>query len=133
MKMTWVAVLCVLGILFVSCTPAMERIMRVAPATTTVVASLTEFTIILKPDTVAAGDVAIAVNNEGRTAHALVLVRETSSGERTEYATRVLPPGGSETLRIPDLPAGRYAVYCPVDRHAERGMVATLTVTETTR
>jgi hypothetical protein len=64
-----------------------------------------------------AGLVAIRVKNEGQTEHALEV-----EGPRGTSRTGALPPGGAATLTVDLSRPGRYAMYCPLDRHRERGM-----------
>jgi plastocyanin len=64
-----------------------------------------------------AGVVAIRVKNEGQTEHALEV-----DGPKGTSRTGALPPGGAATLRVDLSRPGRYAMYCPLDRHRERGM-----------
>jgi plastocyanin len=67
--------------------------------------------------------VEVHVSNDGRRRHALAL-RGPAGVARTE----VLAPGGQAVLRIQLARPGRYRWWCPVDRHARRGMRGTVVV-----
>ena len=73
--------------------------------------------------TAAAGDVTLAVTNNGDVEHNLIL-------RGTDLRTPVLGPGGTTELVLPDLAAGTYELFCDVPGHEEAGMVNTLTVSE---
>ncbi|MGH2757797.1 MAG: multicopper oxidase domain-containing protein, partial [Actinomycetota bacterium] len=67
-----------------------------------------------------AGAVTFAVTNDGATEHNFSI--------EGHGATEMIPPGGSATLRVPDLEAGEYKAICEVAGHAEGGMTATVVV-----
>jgi plastocyanin len=77
---------------------------------------LTEFTIEM-PRTITPGQVTFSVTNAGTMEHNFEVEGE---GLEKSFETK-LKPGETRNLQI-DLPAGTYAVYCPVDDHQERGM-----------
>lgn len=66
------------------------------------------------------GPVTFAVTNTGATEHNFAIEGVS--------ATAMIPPGGSETLAVPDLRAGTYTFVCEVAGHAGGGMTGTLTV-----
>ena len=84
--------------------------------------NLFQYGISLDPPTVRAGQVTLKVTNTGTIPHALAIV-----GMGRQTAT--LQPGESVTL-ILNLKPGTYTLYCPLDNHRQRGMEATLTVTQ---
>lgn len=86
----------------------------------TVDVSLFEWGIAAQPNEIPAGTVAFVARNDGTMTHALAIV---GLNRRTPN----LSPGGSATL-IVNLGPGIYTLFCPVDRHSERGMVTTITV-----
>lgn len=92
---------------------------------TTVKASLVEYAITLDRTSVPAGDVDIVVTNNGKMPHSLTVMGRGVNASLPQE----LQPGQTATLRITGIKPGRYAVYCPVDNHAQRGMRAMLTVT----
>ncbi len=84
--------------------------------------SLKEFSIsgqLMVP----AGDVKLAVSNDGSQEHNLVV---TETGDSTAN----LAAGASEELSLGDIEVGSYEVYCSIPGHKDAGMVAQLTVTE---
>ncbi len=86
--------------------------------------SESEFKITPKTDSVAAtGSVAITVHNTGKVIHALAV--QTPSGI---VKTSAIQPGATATLTVSLTKAGSYRLYCPIDHHAQLGMVARLTV-----
>jgi uncharacterized cupredoxin-like copper-binding protein len=93
---------------------------------TTVTASLSEWTVTLSADTVPHGTVSFEVRNTGTEDHALEV-----EGEGQEWKTGPIKPGESATLSVA-LPAGTYDVYCPLasggEAHADRGMKTSVTV-----
>ena len=93
---------------------------RAVPPDRQVPLSLTESDFALSPASPRlprAGVVAIKVKNEGQTEHALEV-----HGPRGKSRTEALPPGGTATLVVDLSKPGRYAMYCPLDHHRERGM-----------
>lgn len=93
-----------------------------APAPAAVTISETEFKLDPSKPRLAEGPVTIRVKNDGTTQHALVL--EAPGGE---VRTPTLEPGRSTSFR-PNLPAGTYTIYCPIDGHRAKGMAGRLTV-----
>jgi len=86
--------------------------------------TLSEWTVRLSVQTIAAGPVRFAVTNDGSIPHAFEI-----EGPGIERETRQIPPGDSATLAL-TLRAGAYEVYCPVGAgsHKKLGMVARLVV-----
>jgi uncharacterized cupredoxin-like copper-binding protein len=86
--------------------------------------SESEFKIAPKADSVpATGTVTITVHNNGKVIHALAV--QTPSGV---VKTPPIQPGSSATLTVNLTKAGSYRLFCPIDHHAQLGMVGTLTV-----
>jgi len=92
-------------------------------ATSTVMASLKEFSISLD-GTATAGPVTIHAMNEGSSAHNLTLVGDSSK------TTGDISPGASAVLDLGDLKAGTYELICTIPGHESSGMKATLTVAD---
>jgi hypothetical protein len=86
--------------------------------------TLSEWTVRLSVQAVAAGPVQFAVTNDGSIPHAFEI-----EGQGIERETRQIQPGDSATLVL-TLRAGTYEVYCPVGEgsHKKLGMVARLVV-----
>ncbi len=86
--------------------------------------TLSEWTVRLSTQAVAAGPVSFAVTNTGSIPHAFEI-----EGRGIERETRQIQPGDSATLAL-TLRAGTYEVYCPVGEgsHKKLGMVARLVV-----
>ena len=86
--------------------------------------TLSEWTVRLSVQAVAAGPVQFAVTNGGSIPHAFEI-----EGKGIERETRQIQPGDSATLAL-TLRAGTYEVYCPVGEgsHKKLGMVARLVV-----
>jgi plastocyanin len=84
--------------------------------------SETEFALDPADPTVAAGEVTIAVTNDGATLHNLEV-----EGNGVEEITDDLDPGQSDDLAL-DLEAGTYRIYCAIGDHAAQGMEGELTV-----
>jgi cupredoxin-like protein len=86
--------------------------------------TLSEWTVRLSVQAVAAGPVQFAVANNGSIPHAFEI-----EGQGIERETRQIQPGDSATLVL-TLRAGTYEVYCPVGEgsHKKLGMVARLVV-----
>ena len=86
--------------------------------------TLSEWTVRLSTQTVAAGPVRFAVTNDGSIPHAFEI-----EGQGIERETRQIQPGDSATLVL-TLRAGTYEVYCPVGEgsHKKLGMMARLAV-----
>ena len=83
--------------------------------------SLTEFAIT--PDTInaPAGDITLAVTNDGGQVHNLQVVE-------LDQITPDLNGGGSAALELTDVAEGTYEVICAIPGHAEAGMTGTLVV-----
>jgi hypothetical protein len=86
--------------------------------------TLSEWTVRLSVQAVAAGPVRFAVTNGGSIPHAFEI-----EGQGIERETRQIQPGDSASLAL-TLRAGTYEVYCPVGEgsHKKLGMVARLVV-----
>lgn len=86
--------------------------------------TLSEWTVRLSVQAVAAGPVRFAVTNDGSIPHAFEI-----EGQGIERETRQILPGDSATLAL-TLRAGAYEVYCPVGQgsHKKLGMVTRLVV-----
>jgi plastocyanin len=69
-----------------------------------------------------AGDLTIALTNDGESPHAIEI-----EGGGVEEASDTINAGDSTDLTV-SLEDGTYEIYCPVGDHRERGMVGTLTV-----
>ncbi len=83
---------------------------------------LTDFRIEME-SRVMPGAVQFEITNAGDLPHSFHI----AGGGVDEGLERDLEPGESAVFSI-ELPAGSYMVYCPVGRHAQRGMTASLTV-----
>jgi uncharacterized cupredoxin-like copper-binding protein len=94
------------------------------PANPSVTIEATDNKYDAKAYSAPAGDVALAMYNNGNVTHSLIVKASdgTKLGERM-----VLSPGKSGGFSL-NLPAGTYEVYCDVPGHKESGMDATLTV-----
>jgi uncharacterized cupredoxin-like copper-binding protein len=69
------------------------------------------------------GTYKFVVTNNGMITHAFEI-----EGHGVEAKTGDISPGSSATLTV-DLPdKAQYQVYCPIDAHRSKGMLATLTV-----
>lgn len=84
--------------------------------------SLTEWKIDPSRTVVPAGKVRFLVENLGNTVHSFRIV-----GGKVDASTEVFGPGESRLLVV-DLAPGEYRLDCPVGRHTELGMEATITV-----
>ena len=97
-----------------------------APLPARLVASLTEWQVVLSQQQVASGTVSIDVENNGVEPHALEI-----EGGGQEWRTEPIQPGEAITLSVV-LPPGTSHVYCPLasggEAHADRGMQTTLQV-----
>ncbi len=94
-----------------------------APAPGGPTVHLRDFTIVPSEIAVTAGEVTLAVANDGPTPHDLAI----RDGAGTVVArTEDLAPGRSETLRV-HLAAGTYTTFCALAGHETLGMRGTLT------
>ncbi|HET9707478.1 MAG TPA: hypothetical protein VFP39_04155 [Gemmatimonadales bacterium] len=86
--------------------------------------TLSEWTVRLSVQAVAAGPVRFSVANQGNIPHAFEI-----EGQGIERETRQIQPGDSASIAL-TLRAGTYEVYCPVGEgsHKKLGMVARLVV-----
>lgn len=116
--------------------PAIGQLEKSAMAADTahVEATLTEWSVTLSVDTVAAGTVHFMIRNAGSVAHSFEVEREgddDAEGEDTEWTTEPIAAGAEGTLAV-DLVAGSYEIYCPQKDdggdHEEKGMKTTLVV-----
>ncbi len=93
----------------------------VAPGALTV--HLKDFTIVPTEIAVPAGDLTLAVVNDGPTPHDLAI---RDGGGTVVARTQDLAPGRSETLTA-HLAAGTYTTFCALAGHETLGMRGTLT------
>jgi plastocyanin len=98
-----------------------------APAETLDVSSPTDGALVYEPSGLEAkpGNLTIHYDNPSQVPHSIAVA--TANGNvlnETQPAT-----GGTQTLEIPDLTAGKYIFYCTVPGHREAGMEGDLTVT----
>jgi uncharacterized cupredoxin-like copper-binding protein len=94
------------------------------PALQTIQVSEKEFSI--SPSTTSlrrTGTYAFAVSNDGSITHAFEV-----EGHGVEAKTGDISPGSSTTLTVDLTDKGDYEVYCPIDGHRSKGMLAKLTV-----
>ena len=80
----------------------------------------TEFKFVLSKKTAKRGLVTFRVKNAGKLGHDFQI-----NGRKT----RVIPPGGSNTLRVTFLRKGHYTYKCTVPGHAAAGMIGVFTIT----
>ena len=97
-----------------------SRVPAAAPQEITI--ELTEYSIKIPP-TIPAGHQTLSVINSGKEAHSLAIERDGHEYKLPEP----LPRGDRGTLVV-ELSPGSYTVYCPVDNHKGKGMVATVEV-----
>lgn len=106
--------------------PAPAATAAPAPLPARAVASMTEWQVVLSHVEVAAGTLAVDVENNGAEAHALEI-----EGGGQEWRSDLIQPGESVTMSLVLAP-GTYHVYCPLasggESHADRGMKTTLRV-----
>ena len=96
---------------------------RVPPAAPqTVEVQLTEYAIRM-PQSLAPGKYTLHIANAGKEDHSFVLEGNEAKLELTEPLKR----GNTKDLTA-DLRAGSYNAWCPVDKHKDHGMTATLVV-----
>ena len=84
--------------------------------------SETEYKLDPADPTAKAGQVTLAVKNDGSVTHNLEI-----EGNGVEEVTNDLSPGDSDDLTV-DLKPGSYEIYCAIDSHKDMGMEGTLTV-----
>jgi plastocyanin len=86
-----------------------------------------EFYFVLSRPSVKPGAVTIELNNQGEDPHNLNLRLEGSEGEALQ-----IPETDSQARNVAsfDLPAGKYKLWCSLPEHEEKGMTATLQVTD---
>jgi plastocyanin len=96
---------------------------RSTSATTTIVVEETEFR--MKPSTsrVKLGTYMFKGVNKGTIPHVLEL-----EGPGLENETPTINPGESALLGLTLRNPGKYILYCPLDRHKQKGMKATFIV-----
>ncbi|GAA0531191.1 hypothetical protein GCM10011581_27940 [Saccharopolyspora subtropica] len=94
------------------------------PASTVVTVGLTEFSLDLSRDVVPPGPVTFVAQQHGQASHALVVEGPGLPGVQTPVIQR----GGEDQQLTATLQPGTYRLWCPVGRHREQGMTATLTV-----
>lgn len=70
-----------------------------------------------------AGVIEFNVVNDGKVDHALEV-----EGPEGEVETAAIKPGSSARLKADLSKPGKYAIYCPIADHRERGMGGTITV-----
>lgn len=92
------------------------------PANQTVNVELTEYSIQI-PQTLNAGTYTFNIVNAGHEDHSFVI-----EGPNAHFALRDALKRGDSTSLAVKLERGSYSVYCPVDKHKEKGMSSTLTV-----
>lgn len=92
-----------------------------AVATPAVPVQLTEYAINM-PEKFPAGRITMTITNSGKVAHGLAI-----EGDGVHIVvTDQIGPGDSSPFQL-DLPAGKYTVYCPVDKHRGKGMTRAVT------
>ena len=94
-----------------------------AAAEQTITASLSEYKITLSSAEVTPGST-ITVTNGGTIAHTLGV-------QGKDLITASIPPGGTGTLDLSSLGTGDYTLFCNIAGHAEAGMKAALTISDT--
>lgn len=88
-----------------------------------VVAALKEWSIELTPASVPAGEVTVALRNDGQRPHA-IWVRNARAGR---WRSATIPPGGTVTMTM-SMPPANYEVISTDSTYVDRGMHATLVV-----
>ncbi|MBI4307977.1 MAG: hypothetical protein HY684_04150 [Chloroflexi bacterium] len=86
--------------------------------------SLREWKLEIAQTKRGSGDVVFLVANNGSATHALRI-----EGPGIQRQTRNIEPGGSDVLSV-RLERGTYELYCPIDRHKDRGITIKLQVGE---
>ncbi len=94
--------------------------------TSTVTATLNEWSVTLSATSAPNGTVSFEIRNEGTEDHVFEV-----EGAGQEFKTEPIKPGESATLSAVLAP-GEYTIYCPIasggEAHADRGMKTTFTV-----
>jgi uncharacterized cupredoxin-like copper-binding protein len=91
---------------------------------------LREFAIEPASFTVAAGDtVRLNVTNQGAREHNLELELESAGIDQVLFGAN-LQPGQSDTAEVTFSQPGTWELYCPLDQHRDRGMLASVQVQE---
>ncbi|HKP92167.1 MAG TPA: hypothetical protein VJT75_19515 [Thermoleophilaceae bacterium] len=85
-----------------------------------------EFSLTLSRQSVAAGTVAVELNNRGEDPHDLRV--EPADGAPLGFGFALTKPGELTTQKL-DVGPGTWKLYCTLDGHAALGMSATVTVT----
>jgi uncharacterized cupredoxin-like copper-binding protein len=91
---------------------------------------LREFAIEPATFTVAAGEtVHLNVTNQGAREHNLELELESAGIDQVLFGAN-LQPGQSDTAEVTFSQPGTWELYCPLDQHRDRGMLASVQVQE---
>lgn len=85
--------------------------------------TLNEWTVVLDPATIGAGQVQFDVANEGKLTHSF----EVKGQGIDKRLPNDLASGEAGTMGM-TLTAGEYTVLCPIDGHAAQGMTTKFTV-----
>lgn len=85
-----------------------------------------EFSIVPSRTTLAAGTVAVELDNRGQDPHNLRIERADTTGNPFDFA--VAQPGSVSSRRL-DLAPGTWKLYCTLAGHEAAGMHALITVT----
>lgn len=91
-------------------------------AANTVNVTTTEMEFRFDPMPTQAGRITFVVTNHGKIEHNFVV-----QGQGRDYATKMIPPGSSETLTV-DLAPGTYNFVCAVLGHNFAGMQGSFTL-----
>ena len=86
--------------------------------------SLREWKLETRDARRAPGEMVFLVSNNGALAHAFRI-----EGPGVQRQTRTIEPGGSDVLSV-RLERGTYELFCPLDRHKDRGLAVRLQVGE---
>ncbi|MDQ1586067.1 MAG: hypothetical protein QOJ90_2971 [Actinomycetota bacterium] len=89
---------------------------------TQVMVEESDFALKLSPTPAKAGTYTFVAKNVGQVIHALEI-----EGQGAKKETTTISAGQSASLTI-TLKKGTYELYCPVDRHRDKGMKVTITV-----
>lgn len=101
-----------------------EEMRTAAGPPATVPVAMTEFALGLPTTTFAAGTYTFDGSDDGKAPHALAITGPGVEGQHTE----TVQPGGHARMTV-TLRPGTYELWCPVGKHRQAGMTATLTVT----